>query len=201
MQTPEIADRIYEVAAGWYARHQNIALLIVGGLVTFVFTKCLPWIFQSGSSVGARALGRVSSRFRRRVALGEYLNWVILQNRDLNLTGIVGVAEKPQLEQVFISVKIHPTERPTEPPGAPQPRSWVTEAWRPLKAAIAFLKSRISRLSGARDGSAGCATVFSPKLFPSRRFVRLRRWADRYSLFEVLLFFVGFALIVLSGPP
>jgi NACHT domain len=193
----ENGARIYEVAAGLYARHKEIALLMVGGFVTFVFTRCLPWIFQSGSNIGTRALGRVSSRFRRRVALGEYLNWVILQNRDLNLTGIVGAAEKPQLEQVFISVKIHPAERPTEPPAAPLRQSWAVEALGLLKLDIAFLRSRLGRLFGSSAGSGGCATVFSPKLFPSRRFVRLRRWADRYNFFDILLFWVGFVLVML----
>ena len=200
MQILEFADGIGGVAAAWYTRHKEIALLIVGGFATFVFTRCLPWMFKSGGSIGVRALGLVSTRFRRKVALGEYLSWVILQNRDLNLTGIVGAAEKPQLEQVFISVKIQPTERTTEPPsmtGAPQRRSFVREASRLLKLVSAFLKPHLGGPSTSREGAACCAAVFSPKLFPSRRFVHLRHWADRYRVSHMAVSAMGFALLVL----
>ena len=185
MQTIGSPDSIYKIAADYYAHHKDIALLIVGGFVTLVFTKCVPWLFQSGRTVGARALSLASSRFRRKVALGEYLNWVILQNRDLNLTGIVGAGERPQLEQVFISVKIQATERPTVPPpitGAPKPRGWVREAFDALKFAKMPIR-HFSRPSPPPDGG----TSFSPKLFPDRRFARLRRWADRYKLLDALL--------------
>jgi energy-coupling factor transporter ATP-binding protein EcfA2 len=37
---------------------------------------------------------------------GKYLNWVVLHNQDLNLTGIIGAGQKPKLEQVFISLNV-----------------------------------------------------------------------------------------------
>ena len=46
-----------------------------------------------------------------------------LQNQDLNLTGVVGHGEKPQLEQVFLSLKIHSTESPAESEPVNKPRS------------------------------------------------------------------------------
>jgi hypothetical protein len=196
LQSPEIIDELFRKAAALYSGHKEIALLLVGAFLTFFFTRCLPWMFQFGSNIGVGALGRVSGRVRRKVALGEYLNWVILQNRDLNLTGIVGAAEKPRLEQVFISVKIHPTERPTEPPPMTVPPMARRQAIAAMRA-LSFLRPRLAWRSGIRDEGASCAADFSPKLFRARRLLHLRRWADRYHVAGVLSVAAGLVLVII----
>ncbi len=50
--------------------------------------------------------GRIGGKFSYRSFEKQYLNWVVTENKDLKLTGIVSFddAKKPQLEQVFISL-------------------------------------------------------------------------------------------------
>ena len=194
MPTSDTTHDLLKAAAAWYEGHREIALLVAGSLITFIFTKFLPWLFQSGRSIGVRALGRVSSRFRRKLALGEYLNWVILQNRDLNLTGVVGAVEKPQLEQVFISVKIDSPARPSDEPAAKK----TTKVRNRLVEGLRALSPLKPRVEGARPhGQAkACAPIFSPRLFPSQRLLRLRRWFDRYNVVTSLCICAGLVIVV-----
>jgi len=49
---------------------------------------------------------RIGGQLAYHTIQGKYLNWVVLHNQDLNLTGIIGTGQKPRLEQIFISLKV-----------------------------------------------------------------------------------------------
>lgn len=198
MNIQATTDGIFDVAVGWFKGHKEISLLAIGGLITFVFTKLLPWMFQSGSKLGSRALAQCSSRYRRRVALGAYLNWVTIQNRDLNLTGIVGTEEKPQLEQVFISVQIQRTDPKAEPPlvvSSPQARPWAAEVFRRLKLSLAFLAPRPGRRYSGSSNEDGGFGIFSKYLFKRHAFPRLRRWVDHHEIYGGLAGLIVLGLV------
>jgi HEAT repeat protein len=69
---------------------------LTGGLWKLLVKLC--------DRLGRLAGGRLSYRSFEK----QYLNWVVTENKDLKLTGIVSYdeAKKPQLEQVFISLRL-----------------------------------------------------------------------------------------------
>lgn len=90
----------------FYKENEKLAIALVsllgGVLLTQVFPKVLTIISKIIDLIGNK-LGGV---FAYKVFEGKYLNWVVMQNQTLNLTGMIGTGEKPFLEDVFISLRI-----------------------------------------------------------------------------------------------
>ena len=93
-------------AIDFYKNNEKLAIALVsligGVLLTQIFPKILYLISKTLEAIGQK-MGGI---FSYRVFEGRYLNWVILQNQELNLTGMIGTGQKPMLEEVFISLKI-----------------------------------------------------------------------------------------------
>jgi hypothetical protein len=62
------------------SRHEKLTLIVVTAAATLFFMKVLPFIWTTCVEAAKYVLSRMSRRVRRHVALGQYLNWVVLQN-------------------------------------------------------------------------------------------------------------------------
>lgn len=89
-----------------YNKYEKVALVLVTALTTWLFTKLIPFIGNIISKVYDKAIFKIGGKLTYHNIQGKYLNWVVLHNQDLNLTGIIGAGQKPKLEQVFISLKV-----------------------------------------------------------------------------------------------
>lgn len=100
--TMDIVNQISE----FYRQHEKLAISLVSIIATWVLTKFGPalYFFIMGLFRSLRKM--LGGRFAYKNIQDKYLNWVVMQNQDLNLTGIIGTGQKPKLEQVFISLKI-----------------------------------------------------------------------------------------------
>jgi energy-coupling factor transporter ATP-binding protein EcfA2 len=92
--------------AEFYKQNKELSLVLVSLLGGALLTKLVPTLYAQIKrlifTLGRRAGGRLAYR----AIQNDYLNWVVLQNQDLNLTGIIGLGQKPKLEQIFISLKL-----------------------------------------------------------------------------------------------
>lgn len=86
----------------------KLLIVLVTALATAILTKLLPYLWSQASKfiswIGGLLGGRLAFRgFRQR-----YLDWVITELKELKLTGIVAqdTQKKPQLEQVFVSLRV-----------------------------------------------------------------------------------------------
>jgi HEAT repeat protein len=91
-----------------WTKYQILIVAIFTLIVAPLFWKIAGglWslLIRLGDRLGRLAGGRLSYRSFEK----QYLNWVVTENKDLKLTGIVSYdeAKKPQLEQVFISLRL-----------------------------------------------------------------------------------------------
>ena len=94
----------------FYSNNPELTLILVGALggaiSTAIFSKLLPSIWAAIVSfiafIGAKIGGRLGYKYIQNI----YLNWVVMANQELNLTGFIGSDQKPKLEQIFISLKV-----------------------------------------------------------------------------------------------
>jgi len=111
-------DGLVDKIVDFYNNNKELSIAIAGALVgiigTWIFNKLGPWIGSMIKSV-LELIGRlIGGHFAYAGIRRRYLNWVVLQNQDLNLTGIIATGEKPKLEQVFISLKVMDEDKETE---------------------------------------------------------------------------------------
>lgn len=103
-------NEIFEQIRIFYRSNQTLVTAIAAALVTWLLNRFGPAIYtflvNIVSNLGQKFGGRLAFYGIQR----KYLNWVVLENQDLNLTGIIGVGEKPKLEQIFISLKVLDSE-------------------------------------------------------------------------------------------
>ena len=181
-------DELLTTLSDIYSRHEKVALVVLTAAATLFFTKVLPFIWAAFVDAARYVLSRISRRARNHVALGQYLNWVVLQNQDLNLTGVVGHGDKPRLEQVFLSLKIHSTESPVESAQANKPRPTARRLRALFQPALRFWGAVLAVLPKPRrtpelqQPTHKSADIFCPKLCPTRKLGPLRQWAERYLL-------------------
>lgn len=103
----ELLDQIWDQLATFYNNNQQLATGgLAGAILTIILTKLLPSIASNFSKAITRIGKYIGGRFSFKSIQDSYLNWVVLQNQDLNLTGIIGSVEKPKLEQIFISLSV-----------------------------------------------------------------------------------------------
>src|SRR4026209_2668863 len=94
-------DQFWEL----YAKHKELVVAITSAVVTCLLMKLGPFALGLCQRATWRIFRAWGGRFAARAGRQAYLNWVVHQNQDLNLTGIVGRGSKPKLEQVFISLR------------------------------------------------------------------------------------------------
>ena len=83
-----------------------VATAFISSLITWLFTKLLPSFSSFFSKLSDNLIQKIGGQLAYRAIRGKYLNWVVLHNQDLNLTGVIGTGQKPRLEQIFISLKV-----------------------------------------------------------------------------------------------
>ncbi|MHB8779064.1 MAG: hypothetical protein ACYC6R_15100 [Anaerolineales bacterium] len=71
------------------------------GTLFVIFIRRIAGFFKDTTIWVGRRLGGV---FAYKSFINSYLDWMVLENQDLNLTGVIGTGPKPKLEQVFISL-------------------------------------------------------------------------------------------------
>ncbi len=94
----------------FYNTNSQMALVLIGAIggaiATAIFSKLLPTLWSIIVNFIAFIGAKIGGRFGYKRIQNNYLNWVVVANQDLNLTGIIGSEEKPRLDQVFISLQI-----------------------------------------------------------------------------------------------
>ena len=91
-----------------YDDHKQLIIPLAAAIAGAILTKLLPAVWASLRRFG-RFLGRLAGgRLAFRSFQGKYLNWLVIDQRELKLTGIVSSEEskKPRLEQVFVSLRV-----------------------------------------------------------------------------------------------
>jgi len=83
-------------------------LAIAAAVVGAVLTKLVPFLWSAigrGCGLVLRLLG---GRYAHRSFKKHYLDWLVTSLRELKLTGVVAAdeAKKPQLEQVFVTLRL-----------------------------------------------------------------------------------------------
>ena len=84
-----------------------VGYLIVVAL-TALATKFFPFIWRIMCKISSKCARIMGGHFASREFERRYLDWVVTQNQELKLTGVVthDEAKKPQLEQVFVSLRM-----------------------------------------------------------------------------------------------
>jgi hypothetical protein len=103
-------DNFKNALIDFYGKNKELSIALAGALVgiigTWIFNNLGPWIASLIRSVFDLVGKAIGGHFAYAGIKRKYLNWVVLQNQDLNLTGIIATGEKPKLEQVFISLNV-----------------------------------------------------------------------------------------------
>ena len=102
-----IMERIWKLIINFYQNNRDLSHILIGALSATVFmllVKFLGRILDSIKSIAIYIGKKIGGRFAYKNFLDTYLNWLVAEYQDLNLTGIIGSGTKPKLEQVFISL-------------------------------------------------------------------------------------------------
>ena len=103
-------DKIIEWLTDFYANNKELSIavagVLVGAIISWIFNKLGPWMLNQLRNFIGWIGGIIGGHFAYARIQSKYLNWVVLQTQDLNLTGIISTGEKPKLEQIFISLKM-----------------------------------------------------------------------------------------------
>lgn len=86
----------------------TLVIVIISATLGFFFAKFLPFICSLVGGLMSKLGKMIGGRFAYREFEKLYLDWVVTELRELKLTGIVSYddVKKPQLEQVFVSLRI-----------------------------------------------------------------------------------------------
>jgi len=202
-------DGLLEAVVEFCKEHDRWVIAFAAVALGWVLHKVLPAV----GALVSRPLGwirrRAGGRFARGLVERAYLNWVVLENQDLNLTGMIGSGEKPKLEQIFVAAGLE--RRGVVEPGTPQhaaegstkisieQASLAEDIWPVLMRPLGRLFLRVSQLWIAlrRDRPGRGASLFRP-----RRLWRMRLVLDRdevLSAIETLALTAVFVLMPVYG--
>jgi hypothetical protein len=89
-------------------KSNTLVVAIVSVIVGALFTKLVPSLWRVLTQVLGWIGKRVGGRLAYRHFEKEYLNWLAISARELKLAGVVTYddVKKPQLEQVFVSIRV-----------------------------------------------------------------------------------------------
>ncbi|MCB9418681.1 MAG: hypothetical protein H6667_02675 [Ardenticatenaceae bacterium] len=87
----------------FYTNYKDLALVLAGSLATLILVF-LQRILYAIRNFIVWAGKKIGGSLAHQNFLDNYLNWMVVEHQDLNLTGIIGSGPKPKLEQVFISL-------------------------------------------------------------------------------------------------
>jgi len=196
--------------------HPAIAAAIVGAAIGAVLTKLIPAVYDwcAGS---LRWVGRLlGGRFAYAGFQKRYLDWVVTEQSELRLTGIVSTDEskRPKLEQVFVSLHVGSNWAVTEtaawdPVTAAFLRTWVDilelfsmcaakPSWRKLppgfrklrvearELAGSTLSARVSRLRRRLTRAVEVAPSVAPSEWAQQHFAELEKHLPDYILYRLL---------------
>jgi energy-coupling factor transporter ATP-binding protein EcfA2 len=81
---------------------------VIGAIAGALLTKLFPAIWAGLKKLLLRCMSGAGGQLALRSFEKRYLNWMVIEHRDLRLTGIVTAeeAKRPLLEQVFISLSL-----------------------------------------------------------------------------------------------
>ncbi|MDP9194039.1 MAG: HEAT repeat domain-containing protein [Acidobacteriota bacterium] len=110
----------------------KLLVAVVSAVIGAVLTKALPSMAR-GVAVALRAIGGLmGGRLAYAAFQQRYLDWIVTEQSELKLTGVVSAdeAKKPKLEQVFVSLHIDRSRALGESPAgepllAPYARNWL----------------------------------------------------------------------------
>jgi hypothetical protein len=192
-------DELIKQFEEFWKNNTELAKILVAALVGALLTKTFPtlwsYFLQALSFVGEK----IGGRFAYKSIQDAYLNWVVLQNQDLNLTGIVGSGEKPKLEQVFVSLKIV-EELGTEVSEEPRSRdknpsvveTFINQTAQNAKSAGKSIGSIISSIFPPK--ATPKPTPIKPLFVPSR-FWRVRLIWERSEIQNIIGYTIAFVLL------
>jgi hypothetical protein len=86
----------------------KLFLVLASALVGAVLTRFIPFLWNLLLRVCLQLLRLIGGRYANITFERLYLDWLVTNLRELKLTGIVAIDEtkKPQLEQVFVSLRL-----------------------------------------------------------------------------------------------
>lgn len=169
------------------------ATALISSLITWLFTKLLPGISQSANKISEKIIQKIGGQLAYRHIQGKYLNWVVLHNQDLNLTGIIGTGQKPMLEQVFISLKVTKEKKLEENQSDNKPKKTIPsntgkiKLW--LSSFIRTTSEQFSKLFGEKEKEDQPQSSF----FRAEKNWKLRQLSSRDHIGEIFIF-IGFIL-------
>ncbi|HEX8139937.1 MAG TPA: hypothetical protein VF544_20420 [Pyrinomonadaceae bacterium] len=95
----------------------KLVIALASALATVLLTKLLPYVWSKITGLTTWLGALLGGRLAFRSFEQNYLDWVVTELRELRLTGIVSqdTTKKPQLEQVFVSLKVAPRREQLTP--------------------------------------------------------------------------------------
>lgn len=170
----------------FYNNNEGLAIALIS-LASVILGILLPKLMSAMSFLlkgVTRKLGKFfGGRLAYRSIQEKYLDWVVFENQDLNLTGIIGTGQKPRLSQIFISLKIlENKESESEQSNVPEFRSrFFVIPWKPL-----WNKFQASLRRDFQPFSLHKPATDSNVLFQAQYAWRIRRILDRDGMDTVL---------------
>jgi energy-coupling factor transporter ATP-binding protein EcfA2 len=201
---------IWNSIVDFYSKNQALTIALVSAAAGAIATKFIPGFFglliKAVEQLGKKRGGRLAYASAQKA----YLNWVVLQNQDLNLTGIPGLGVKPKLEQVFISLQVQENSQREAP--SEEVTAATSESRTSIPTAASNIINILHKLGPnpftrlihrmlaplppewrhmAQEGALG------PPLFTAGRFWRLRQWFSRVEVQIIGLTLLGLFFLVL----
>jgi HEAT repeat protein len=200
----ESSESSIKIFTDFYTNNTQLAIVLVSLVGGMVLTKLVPALLGALSMV-LKSIGKIiGGRLAYRGLRDAYLNWVVLSNQDLNLTGIIGSENKPKLEQIFISLRV--SSREGEPQDETQNNESERSALALLRARLRVLTSKsfalLAKLGVANISRINRASNAQHSNFPMFELPRL--WKSRQVLarsgIQLILFGVPTSIVVIGMP-
>jgi HEAT repeat protein/energy-coupling factor transporter ATP-binding protein EcfA2 len=105
---------MWDIIQNWIKHNEDnkIVIAILAAIIGAILTKLVPYLWKGLIGLVGLICRKIGGRFAYRNFRNRYLDWVVTEMRELKLTGIVAHddAKKPQLEQVFVSLRVGDNE-------------------------------------------------------------------------------------------
>ncbi|MCE5242902.1 MAG: NACHT domain-containing protein [Desulfobacteraceae bacterium] len=89
-----------------YKDNEKLTIALTCLIIGWILNKFLPYIWSMMVMLVSSIGHRIGGKFGYLQKKSTFMNWVVLLNQDLHLTGIIASGEKPKLEQIFISLEV-----------------------------------------------------------------------------------------------